>query len=156
MRLELGGVEVELPRGWSGRLFTGRGGAVTLHAASYPLPLDDGAFGDRSTSRMATGTAFAALTEYLPGPHLRAGAGLFASKRIPAGLDPTAFSERRLAHPRPDQAGAQQFFTASDRPFCLYVVLAGVGRGTALRPGRHPQLPALTLLLRSLRVAART
>ena len=72
------------------------------------------------------------------GEHLSAGLepgkGLFASRRIPTTLDPTSFSARGLAHPRPDQAGTQRFFTAAGRPFCLYVVISGA-RGERRRQG---------------------
>jgi hypothetical protein len=156
-RLARGGVTVELPERWSGRLFAGRGDAIVLHAASFALPLDDGAFGDQSTGIMRPGSAFVALTEYLPGGDLKPGAGLFASPRIPVALDPTSFSERRLAHPRPGQSGSQQFFTVTGRPFCLYVVLAASRSELRVAgAGRHPQLPAVRMLLRSLRVSSRS
>jgi hypothetical protein len=143
------GVRVELPRGWSGRLFS-RGGAVaTLHAGNFTLALKDGEFGDRSTAGMHPGASFVALTEYRPGAGLKPGAGLFAPRRIPRPLDPTAFAATGLAHPRPGQVGGQHFFTASGRPFCLYVVLAGA-RGT-----RRHQLAVVDHVLASLRIEPR-
>jgi len=51
-----------------------------------------------------------------------------------------------MAHPRPGQVGRQEFFTASGRPFCLYVVISG-GRAE-----RRRQLAALGVVLRSLRI----
>jgi hypothetical protein len=91
--------------------------------------------------------SFIALTEYLAGSGLEPGSGLFASRRIPLPLDPTGFAASRLAHPRPGQAGMQHFFTASGRPMCVYVVIAG-GRGP-----RRSQLLVLDRVLASLRVA---
>ena len=146
--LEAHGLRVELPRGWSGRLFKRAGGGATLHAGDFQLPLDDGEFGDQSTAVMPAGATFLALTEYLPGAGLEPGEGLFASRRVPKTLDPTAFSPRGLAHPRPGQAGTQQFFTTAARPFCLYVVVSGP------RSERRRQLAALGAVLRSLRIQA--
>jgi hypothetical protein len=144
--LEAHGLRIELPRGWSGRVFRRSGGGATLHAGDFQLPLDDGEFGDRSTAVMPTGGSFLALTEYEPGAGLEPGEGLFASRRMPLTLDPTSFSSRGLAHPRPGQAGVQHFFTAAGRPFCLYVVVSGP------RSERRRQLAVLGHLLRSLRV----
>ncbi len=154
MTLDAHGVRVELPAGWSGRVFAraaagqaaGRR-AARLHAGNFPLVLGDGEFGDRSTGVMPVPGAFIALAEYLPGKGLEPGRGLFASGRIPLPLDPTAFGESRLAHPRPDQVGTQHFFTASGRPLCLYVVVAGGRRE------RRLQLAAVDHVLRTLRVA---
>jgi hypothetical protein len=144
--LEAHGVQVDLPRGWSGRVFKRPAGGATLHAGDFQLPLDDGEFGDRSTALMPAGASFLALTEYRPGAGLEPGAGLFASHRLPATLDPTAFSSRGLAHPRPGQAGVQHFFTAAGRPFCLYVVVSGP------RSERRRQVAMLGHVLRTLRV----
>jgi hypothetical protein len=142
-------VHVELPRGWSGRLFGRPGGIATLHGANFALPLHDGEFGDRSTAAIDPGGAFFALTEYRTGPKLVAGSGLFAPSRIPMPLDPAGFAPERLAHARPGQVGSQHFFTVAGRPFCLYVVLAGG------RLGRRRQLAELNHVLASVRIAAR-
>ncbi|MEO8969713.1 MAG: hypothetical protein ABI355_18910 [Solirubrobacteraceae bacterium] len=147
MRLEAHGVAVALPRGWSGRIFRRPGGNATLHAASFPLALHDGEFGDASTARLAPGASFLALAEYVPGAGLQAGRGLFAPARIELPLDPTRFSIRGLAHPRAGQLGHQQFFTAAGRPFCVYVVVAGDGSH------RRRQLPLLDGILRTLRIS---
>jgi hypothetical protein len=144
--LEAHGVRVELPRGWSGRLFKRPAGGATLHAGDFQLPLDDGEFGDRSTALMPAGASFLALTEYRPGAGLEPGEGVFASPRVPTTLDPTRFSSRGLAHPRRGQAGMQHFFTAAGRPFCLYVVVSGP------RSERRRQLAMLNHVLRSLRI----
>jgi hypothetical protein len=144
--LEAHGLRIELPRGWSGRVFKRPGGGATIHAGDFQLPLDDGEFGDHSTAVMPTGAVFLVLTEYQPGAGLEPGEGLFASHRIPMTLDPMGFSPRGLAHPRPGQAGVQHFFTAAGRPFCLYVVVSGP------RSERRRQLAVVGHILRSLRV----
>jgi hypothetical protein len=144
--LEAHGLRIELPRGWSGRAFKRPGGGATIHAGDFQLPLDDGEFGDRSTAVMPSGSSFLVLTEYRPGAGLEPGEGLFASRKVPTALDPTAFSPRGLAHPRPGQAGTQHFFTVAGRAFCLYVVVSG------RRSERRRQLAVLGHMLRSLRV----
>ena len=149
MILDAHGVRLELPGAWSGHLFE-RDRLVGMHAASYPVALaDTSTFGDQSTGRMRSGQAFVALVEYRPGNGLAAGHGLFAPRRIELPLDPMSFSPRRLAHARPGQVGTQQFFTAADRPFCAYVVLAGD------RAQRRRAIAAVDRLLRSLRVTPR-
>jgi len=146
--LEAHGIAVELPRGWSGRLFKRPAGGPTLHAGDFQLALDDGEFGDQSTAAMPPGATFLAMTEYRPGTGLEPGKGLFSSRRIPTALDPTSFSARGMAHPRPDQVGRQEFFTAAGRPFCLYVVVSGA------RVERRRQLATLDIVLRSLRISS--
>jgi hypothetical protein len=147
--LEGHGISVELPRGWSGRVFGGPDGVATLHAGDFQLPLDDGEFGDRSTGSMPAVAAFLALTEYRPGAGLEPGVGLFSPRGIPLPLDPASFRASGLAHPRPGQVGTQHFYTTSGRPFCFYAVVAGP------RAGRRAQLLALDRVLRSLRIAPR-
>lgn len=141
------GLRIELPRDWSGRVFKRPAGGATLHAGDFDLPLDDGEFGDQSTAVMPSGATFVALTEYLPGAGLDPGRGLFSPRRVPTTLDPTSFSARGVAHPRPGQAGMQRFFTAGGRPFCLYVVVSGAWEE------RRRQLAVLNVMLRSLRIS---
>ena len=142
-------IRIELPRGWSGRVFTRSHHTATLHAGDFQLPLDDGEFGDRTTSEMPGVASFVALTEYRPGSGLKPGAGLFSPAGIRLPLDPAGFAANRLAHPHPGHVGTQQFFTTRGRPFCLYVVLAGP------RTARRRQLLAVDHILRSLRIGAR-
>ena len=149
MILDAHGLRVELPHGWSGRVFSDRGGLATLHAGDFQLPLDDGEFGDRSTAAMPELGAFLAITEYRPGDGLAPGVGLFEPRRIPLPLDPASFAATRLQHPRQGQVGTQHFFTASGRPLCMYGVLAGS------RTDRRGRLLALDRVLRSLRIDPR-
>jgi hypothetical protein len=147
VRIEAHGIAADLPRGWSGRIFRFPGGGPTLHAATFALASEDSSFGDASTALISAGGAFVALTEYLPGSGLRPGVGLFAPRRIPAPLDPTSFSTRKLAHARPGQTATQHFFTLGGRPFCLYVV---IGLAGTRRPSH---LAAVDAVLASIRVA---
>jgi hypothetical protein len=147
--LDAHGLTVALPHGWSGRLFSRAHGVATLHAGNFALALSDGEFGDASTAAMHPGSSFIALTEYRPGAGLEPATGLFAPRRIPRPLDPTAFAASRLAHQRRGQVGMQHFFTTAGRPFCLYVVLA------PLHAGRRRQLLAVDHVLESLHIARR-
>ncbi len=122
---------------------------VRVHAASFPVVLGDGEFGDRTTAAMPVRASFIALTEYALGGGLEPRRGLFSPERLPLPLDPSSFSNSRLAHPRPGQFGVQHFFTSSERPFCLYVVLAGD------RLERRRQLTVVDHVLRSLRISPR-
>ena len=149
MILAAHGMHVKLPSGWSGRIFSREGRTATLHAGNYPLALSDGGVGNRSTSVMHAGASFIALTEYEAGSGLEPRSGLFSPRRLPLPLHSGAFAASKLAHPRPGQAGMQHFFTASDRPLCLYVVVAGP------RSGRRRQLAIVSHVLRSLRIEAR-
>ena len=149
MILQAHGLKIELPGDWSGRVFARAADVATLHAASFPLPLHDGEFGDRSTGLMPARATFLALTEYRPGGGLEPGRGLFATRRVPRRLDPSRFATSGLAHPRRGQVGAQHFFTVAGRPFCLYVVLAGA------RADRRKQLAIVDWALGSLRIAPR-
>jgi hypothetical protein len=139
MRLAAHRLAVELPPGWDGRIYARRvevadhqqalrsaadqPSAATLHAANFALPKGDGEFGTTATATMSAQGVFLALTEYVEGNGLRAGAGLFASRGAPRSLHAGLFSPRALLLARPGQAGFQRFFTHEDRPFCLYIVL---------------------------------
>lgn len=147
--LDAYGIRVTLAEGWSGRIYSRIAGAATLHAGDFALALEDGEFGDRSTGRMPAGATFLALTEYRVGTGLEPGRGLFAARRLPLPLDPTAFASNRLAHARPGQVGAQFFFTTAGRPFCLYMVIAGP------RDGRRQRLLAADHVLRTLHIDRR-
>jgi hypothetical protein len=145
-RLAAHGISIELPPRWSGRVFRGAGGGAVLHAGDFQLELGDGEFGDASTTAMPAGSTFLALVEYVPGAGLKPGEGLFSARGIPRRMDPSAFSVKGLAHPRPGQAGTQRFFTVGGRPFCLYLVVAASG------PTRRRRLAVVNHLLAALRI----
>ena len=166
MSLAAYGVEVSVPAGWDARIYArplaraaalpgvspfsrrpqAHGGSATLHAASFALPRDDADFGTTATESMPTGGAFLALVEYEAGAGLESGVGLFAAPAPPSALRAADLAPETMVRPRPGQVGAQRFFTASGRPFCLYAVLA-----SAARPGHA--LGDLNRMLGSLRIA---
>ena len=121
------GVRVEVPRGWEGRIVrrnaanpVERSRAV-VHLSSFPMPESRGDFGVGVTELMRSGDVFVTLFEY--GPE-SLGKALFAEKGVPR-LTERMFSSRRLQRTLPGQLGCQLFFTEQQRPFCLYVVIAG-------------------------------
>jgi hypothetical protein len=121
------GVGLEVPQGWEGRIIrrpsvhpAERPRAV-VHIASFPMPEERGDFGVGVTELMRSGDVFVTLFEY--GPE-SVGTPLFASIGIPK-LTADLFGSRRLQRTLPGQLGCQLFFTADQRPFCLYVVVAG-------------------------------
>jgi hypothetical protein len=127
VRLVAHGVAVEVPRGWEGRILRraasnpAEQARTVMHVASFPLPEERGDFGVGVTELMRSGDVFVSLFEY--GPE-SVGQPLFAAQGVPH-LTADLFSPRRLQRTLSGQVGCQMFFTASKRPFCLYVVIAG-------------------------------
>jgi hypothetical protein len=145
LRIAGHGISVELPAGWEGRIYRRPGGRPVLHAASFPLPAEDGDFATDAIRRMPPGGALAVLTEYDPA---LAGRGLFAPAGPPAfraaELSPAALLQRL-----PGRLGGQRFFSSGGRAFCLYTVVAR-------RPARALAVGALSDVLASLRLEARS
>lgn len=133
MRLDHGGITVDLPAGWEARARTqppsepGRTGNVLLHAATVPLPTARGDFGSGVVETLAPDDVFVALFEYDAADARRA---LFAATGLPVPR-PADFSRAVLQRTQLDHSGAQFFFTAAGRPFCLHVVLGSHSRRAA-------------------------
>ena len=129
MKLAAYGMTVELPSGWEGRIYRRPGGDATLHAGSFPLPVDDADFGSGTVAAMNGDGAFVVLTEY---ERALAGQGLFQAEGLGLPLRGSDFSPRTLQRALPGLVGFQRFFTASDRAWCLYVVVGTQSNATAL------------------------
>jgi len=155
VKLAAHGLEVDLPKGWGGRIYRIHGSDPILHAASFALPRRDGDFGSGTTARMPPGATFMALKEYQPGPRLVPGAGLFASGSIPLPLDLQRFHPRTLQVGRPGQAGFQHFFTCGGRPLCLYVVIRSHEPGAILAVDARNQVGDLSRILSTLMIHQR-
>jgi hypothetical protein len=125
------GLSVDVPVGWEARIVRLAESAPYLHVASFALTADVGQFGAGATAAMGPDTAFAALVEYVVDRHATPGAGLFASRRWQPRLRVGEFGHDRLQVMRPGHLGAQRFFTAGERPFCLSAVVAPVRRRPA-------------------------
>jgi hypothetical protein len=150
-------IEIDLPRGWDGRIYRHPGGDPILHAANFALPHEDGDFGSGATAQMPHGGAFLVLKEYRPGPRLVPGSGLFAARAITLPLEPRWFHPRALQVGRSGQAGLQQFFTSAGRPFCLYAVTKGPAGGPPVAVPAHDrdQADHLSRILTTLRIHRR-
>ena len=74
MSLQGNGLLVELPAGWSGRIFipgsTDPDGESanrpTVHLTSFPVPLDEASYGSGVVSAMTSTQSFVAIVEYTP------------------------------------------------------------------------------------------
>lgn len=122
-------MSIEVPAGWEARIVRRPESAPYLHLASFSLHGDAGQFGAAVTGRMGPDSAFAALVEYLVDSDVRPGAGLFASRWRPR-LGLHEFRHNQLQVTRPGHLGLQRFFTAAERPYCLYAVIVPVRAAT--------------------------
>ena len=127
MKLQHGGVVVDLPAGWEARARSQPGGNLLLHAATVPLPASRGDFGSGVVETLGPDDVFVSLFEYDPADAKRV---LFAAQGLPVPR-PSDFSTAVLQRTQLGHSGAQFFFTATDRAFCLHVVLGSHGRRAA-------------------------
>ncbi len=149
MQLARSGISVDVPPGWDGAI--GRSGALTpqaaadlveptvAHFANFPLPASRADFGADVTETMRPGDVLVVLFEY--GPE-SAGKALFAAQGVPR-IAPGDFDRNALQRGVAGQSGLQRFFTAGNRPFCLYVVVGS-------HIDRADAVPAVNDLLDSL------
>jgi hypothetical protein len=126
MRVAAHGLAIDVPPGWEVRIQRrkiatfGEQAEPIVHLANFPLPEQRGDFGAGVVERMRDRDVFVVLFEY--GAE-SVGQPLFRRQGFPR-LTTRHFSPRRLQRTLPGQAGAQFFFTANGRAFCLYVVVA--------------------------------
>ena len=155
------GVDLEIPRGWEGRVAgrtpdenddgpAARAAAtadlpVVAHAANFPLPVELGDFGGGAVEAMRSPDLYVCLFEY--GPE-SAGTALFARKGLPRRLANSDFDPFSMRTPMPGMSGVQVFFEEQGRPFSLYVVL-----GSHLR--RFRSVPAINGILETVRIDPR-
>ncbi len=151
-RISAHGLTAEVPSGWDGEIYVrdaavapagspGRPSAVVerpttvLQLADFALPSERGDFGGGALDRMGPRNLFVSLFEHGPDA---VGTALFASSGHPWPVPANAFGPNRLQRPLPGQAGAQWFFTAHQRAFCLYVVVGSYTlRGLLTRRLNH-------------------
>jgi hypothetical protein len=127
------GVAVDAPAGWDVRI-TGNGASdgpttpladhperwAVVHVASFPLPADVGSFGGGAVERMRPDDVFVCLVEF---DRQSSETALFAAEGVPRALGPEDFDPGALPRAIAGRSGAQRFFRASGRAFCLYAVL---------------------------------
>jgi len=133
VRLAHDGITVELPSGWEARARTQQPsgadarGNVLLHAATVPLPAQRGDFGSGVVETLRPDDIFVALFEYDAADGRKA---LFSAAGLPT-VRPSDFSTAVLQRTQLGHSGAQWFFTAAGRAFCLHAVLGSHGRRAA-------------------------
>jgi hypothetical protein len=114
------GITIDLPDGWDGIIAASSQGLATMHAAKFALPPRDGEFASLAIAALPADGVLLVLTEYAPDV---AGEGLFAHEGLPTPVPERAFRRRAFTGLQPGRYGVQRFCTASERPFCLYVVV---------------------------------
>ena len=130
MILQHDGVAVDLPPGWEARARSqrpsepGSRGNLLLHAATVPLPASRGDFGSGAVELLGPDDVFVSLFEYDAQDAAKA---LFAAQGLPTPR-PSDFSQAVLQRTQLGHSGAQFFFTAHGRPFCLHAVLGSHSR----------------------------
>ena len=160
-RMQSGGIELDLPRGWEGRLNRrdpdpaapeARSAApaaaddrrpMVVHAANFPLPVELGDFGGGAVEAMRNVDLYLSLFEY--GPE-SVGTALFSAQGLPRPLRNDEFDPFTMRTPLPGMSGVQRFFTEAGRAFSLYVVL-----GSHLR--RYRTVPVVNQVLGSVRIS---
>jgi len=146
-RLAAHGLELDLPQGWDGRIMRRETAPVEVraappggvappppavaHAATFSLPRELGDFGGGAVELMRRDDLFVSLVEF---DRDSLGTTLFVRNGLPGRLRPGDFDPQALQRTLPGQAGTQVFFTAADRPFCLYVVLGSFVRRAGMVP----------------------
>ena len=152
--LSASGIRVEMPSGWEGRIYAKRERAprptgrlehnpnAVVHVASFPLPPNTGDYGGGAVEQMSTTDLLVILMEH---GRQSASSALFAAAGVPrlAIDDVSTTCLQRLID---GQGGAQKFFTANGRAFCLYVVF-----GSYLR--RVRTIPVVNDVLRTVTIA---
>ncbi len=155
MELNSQGIVVDVPQGWDGEIYRRRGelrplaGAAeetkpVLHLGNFPLPQERGDFGSGAVEVMKSDDVLVVLFEY--GAE-SVGTTLFSSEGIPQ-VSAGDFARQTMQRPLPGQSGAQFFFSAAGRAFCLYVVLGSHAR-------RHELVPEVNQVLATLDLDAR-
>jgi uncharacterized surface protein with fasciclin (FAS1) repeats len=113
-----------------------------LHAATVALPAEIGDFGSNVVDVLGTDDVFVSVFEF---DRRAANTALFATQGVPTTVPIKAYSPNVLQRWIRGQSGAQQFFSVSDRAFCLYVVLGSDAKRNALAP-------KVDALLKTLRI----
>ncbi|MGH8860566.1 MAG: hypothetical protein ACRDVG_04910 [Jatrophihabitantaceae bacterium] len=150
------GISVTLPQRWEGRLYLretapvagahvaayghpGENANPVLHLANFALPPGRGDFGSGAVETMNDTHVFLSLVEYDAD---EAGRPLFGARGFPR-LTVRDFGANQLQRKIAGQLGAQRFFTAQGRPFCLYAVLGSQRHAVSLIQEVHEVIAGL-------------
>ncbi|MCL1595568.1 MAG: hypothetical protein M3132_14570 [Actinomycetia bacterium] len=124
------GFAVDVPAAWevnirpeSAMLLSGDDGVIepaVLHMANFQLPQELAEYGDELYTDLGPADVFVAVIDFGP---LAADQGLFGHKGMQLPLALEDFSEDAAVRGLQGGTAAQQFFQASGRGYCLYVVI---------------------------------
>lgn len=149
MILRAHGIAVPLPAGWDGRIRwaldaatvsppalhlpgvevpTGGTTNTVTHLANFRLPERRGDYGSGAVESMRARHVFASLVEFDPEA---AATPLFSTVGVPR-IRGTRFAPSAMQRVMPRMSGAQWFFSAAGRAFCLYAVLGSHAMRRAL------------------------
>ena len=148
MNLAAFGITADLPEGWEGRIVRRdtdlRLGPTQIaqfapdehtypiaQFANFALPPDVADYGSGAVELMGRDNLFVTLLEF--GPE-SVGQPLFAGEGLPLPLEVERFSPSQLQRTIAGQGGFQTFFTASGRPFCLFIALGSYANRAVLVP----------------------
>jgi len=134
-RLNAHGLRLEVPEGWSARIFRYRAKppevhGPTIHAGNFAIPLDDADYGSTLTDHVTAGRVAFVYTELIPDRAVEPGRGRHAPTTLPGRFRLDEFSPQTMHITRPGQMGLQRFFSVGRRPASVYVVL-GEGSGVS-------------------------
>lgn len=146
--LQAHGITAGLPGGFEGRIFRRQAASpevacTVAHFATFALPDEVGDFGGGAVNLMGPDDIFVALFEYAADS---LGTKLFAHRGMPRPLTTAQFLPYVLRRGLVGQSGSQWFFTESERPFTLYVVLGSHARRSVLVPRVNGLLAGVTVL----------
>ena len=137
MRFSGGGVTVELPTGWEGRIRgelavqEGSNRRTVAQFANFPLPQSGDDFGADVVPEMRPGDVLVVLFEYEP----ESTAQPLFSAVGPPRLAAADFDRAAVQHGLPGQSALQRFFQSGGRAFCVYVVVGShLDRADAVVP----------------------
>jgi hypothetical protein len=146
-QLSRGGVAVELPDGWEGRIFQrtadrGLASPQVMHVASFAIPAEVGDFGGGAVELMSNRDVLIVLFEYGRDSAVQP---LFSEQGVPR-VRPDDVSPSQLRQTLEGQGGVQEFFSQSGRAFCLYVVFGSYLRRIRTIPIVNSILDSLTIV----------
>lgn len=137
MRFSGGGLTVELPTGWEGRIRgelvvqDGANRRTVAQFANFPLPASADDFGADIATEMRPGDVFVVLFEYEPESTAQP---LFAAVGPPR-ITAADFDRAAVQHGLPGQSALQRFFQSGGRAFSAYVVVGShLDRADAVVP----------------------
>lgn len=124
------GIEADLPSGWEGKVWAPGYPSLesvvgpSLHAGSFPLPTEDGSFGQSASLSMGSQDLFVALVGV--GPEM-AHEGIYAPTTLNEPFTVADFDPSASPRPVSGLSYVQRFLTLGEWGFSLLVACGQVG-----------------------------